>query len=360
VSASVAFDVRRAQWAPQVGIARYARCLVRAILALEPKDIDLWTLELDDAPKVGDEANRTIVGRGHHFLQRLYQEQVAMARIGRRVDLVHLPWYEGPLRPASRFVVNVHDLDTLERPAGYSWRFRAYYNALLRTYVRTAKRIIVPSEATLSALRARWPSDRYVVIPYGVDPVFEDWDEHEDQQEGVRYILYTGGFGMRKHLGDLLKAFDRIASSETDVRLVISGTPPHEVRRAVSDLRACNRVDLVGHVTDHELARLYRSASAVAYPSVLEGFGFPIVEGFSSGTPVVAARAGSIPEIAGDACVLVEPGSPTELAEGLLAVLNDGAFAARLIAAGRERARRYRWSESARRTLDVYRAALSQ
>ena len=360
MSKTVAIDVRRTQWAPQLGIARYARCLVSAILALEPTDIDLWTLELEDAPEVGDKANRTIVGRGHHFLQRWYQEQVAMARIGKRVDLVHLPWYEGPLRPRCPLIVNIHDLDTVERPAGYSWRFRGYYNSLLRTYIRIAKRIIVPSEATLSALRSRWPNDRYLVIPYGVDPVFEDWDEGEGRLEGARYILYSGGFGLRKRLDNLLEAFDHIASSENEVRLVISGTAPPEVRRTITAMRARDRVDLVGYLTDRELARLYRSASAVAYPSVLEGFGFPVVEGFASNTPVVATRAGSIPEIAGDACVLVEPGSPTELAEGLLAVLNDGGLADRLIAAGRERARLYRWSESARRTLDVYRAALSE
>ena len=151
MSASAAIDVRRATWAPQVGIARYSRCLLDAMLALEPSDFEFRPLDLAGSVR-WQNADVISVGRGHHFAQRFVQEQVAMARASRSVDLLHLPWYEGPGRATCPIVVNVHDLDTIENPEGYSLRFRSYYNTLLRIYIRTARQIIVPSTATLEAL----------------------------------------------------------------------------------------------------------------------------------------------------------------------------------------------------------------
>jgi glycosyltransferase involved in cell wall biosynthesis len=356
MSPSVAIDVRRATWAPQAGIARYSRCLVDAMLALEPSDLEVRPLDIAGSGR-WQRARVIRIGRGHHFAQRFVQEQVAMVRISRGVDLLHLPWFEGPILPGCPLVVNVHDLETLEYARSYSLRFRAYYNALLRIYVRTARRIIVPSKATLTAVGSRWPHGRYVLVPYGVDPLFEEPVEGARDEEDP-YILYSGGFGPRKRLGDLLDAFDRIAEAERHVRLVIVGTAPKDVVRAVARSAAGDRIDLVGYVEDLELVRLYRSASVVAYPSVLEGFGFPVVEAFATETPVVATASGSIPEIVGEAGLLVQPKSPVDLAEALLAVLRDRTLAARLAAAGRKRVGLYRWSETARRTLAVYREAL--
>jgi glycosyltransferase involved in cell wall biosynthesis len=355
MSARVAIDVRRATWAPQVGIARYSRCLVRAMLALEQSDLELRPLDLAES-RQWQHANAISVGRGHHFAKRFFQEQLTMTRLSRGIDLLHLPWYEGPFRPGCPCVVNVHDLDTVQRPDGYSLRFRAYYNTLLRIYIRKARRIIVPSSATLNTLRSRWPGGPYVLVPYGVDPIFEE--PLERRTNGSPYILYSGGFGRRKRLGDLLAAFDRIAETEVDVRLLIAGAAPPDVVSAVGASAARDRIDLVGYVEDLELVRLYRSASVVAYPSILEGFGFPVVEAFATGTPVVATYSGSVPEIAGGAGLLVQPKSPEDLAEALLAVLRDGSLAARLVAAGHERVGCFRWSETARRTLAVYREAL--
>jgi glycosyltransferase involved in cell wall biosynthesis len=326
------------------------------MLALGAADLELRTLDLAGSERYHG-ANSIRVGRGHHFAERFVQEQITMARVTRDIDLLHLPWYEGPVRASCPLVVNVHDLDTIENRDGYSLRFRTYYNTLLRIYLRTARRIIVPSSATLEALKSRWPRGRYVLVPYGVDPIFEQPPE-QIPDGGTPYILYSGGFGARKRLGDLLQAFDRVAAVERDVRLLIVGAAPEEFVRAVARIPARGRIELTGYVEDRELVRLYRSARVVAYPSALEGFGFPVLEAFASGTPVVATLAGSIPEIAGDACLLVRSASPNELAEALLAVLQDDRLAARLATAGRERSARYRWSETAKRTVAVYRAAL--
>jgi glycosyltransferase involved in cell wall biosynthesis len=356
VSARIGIDLRRATWAPQVGISRYSRCLVSAMLASGAEDLDLKTLDLRGAePYPGSES--IAIGRGHHFAVRLVQEQMTMARATRSLDLLHLPWYEGPVWVSCPLVVNVHDLDTVDNHEGYSRRFRTYYNTLLRIYLRTARQIIVPSAATLEVLESRWPHGRYALVPYAVDPLFEKPVE-QAPNGGGRFILYSGGFGARKRVGDLLDAFARVAQAEPDVRLVMVGSVPRDMAGTLATAAARDRIELRGYIEDRQLVSLYRSASVVAYPSVLEGFGFPVLEAFATGTPVVATRSGSIPEIAGEAGLLVRPSAPNELADALLAVLRDEQLAARLAAAGHERNRLYRWSETARKTMAVYREAL--
>lgn len=356
MSARVGIDLRRATWAPQVGISRYSRCLVTALLDLEEEEFAFRTLDLCGSERYLN-AESITTGRGHHFAARFLQEQMTMARVTLHLDLLHLPWYEGPGWSSCPIIVNIHDLDTVDNRDGYSLRFRAYYNTLLRLYVRTARRIIVPSSATLEALESRWPRGRYALVPYAVDPIFET-STGRTPNGGRRFILYSGGFGARKRLDDLLGAFARVAETERDVRLVIVGAAPPDAVRSVARAATRDRIELRGYVDDRHLVSLYESASVVAYPSVLEGFGFPVLEAFATGTPVVATRAGSIPEIAGDACLLVRPYSSTELAEALLAVLQDEQLAARLAAAGRERNGLYRWSETAKKTMEVYREAL--
>ena len=125
-----------------------------------------------------------------------------------------------------------------------------------------------------------------------------------------------------------------------------------EAERTVANLGIGARVEFAGHVDKPRLAELYRNAECLVLPSRYEGFGLPVVEAMASGTPVVAAAAGAVPEVAGDAAVLVEPGRPQALADGVRRALAERE---RLVRAGLEQARRFSWSETARRTLEVYR-----
>jgi glycosyltransferase involved in cell wall biosynthesis len=123
----------------------------------------------------------------------------------------------------------------------------------------------------------------------------------------------------------------------------------------VSRLGLEERVDLAGHVQREELAALYRGAACLVFPSRYEGFGLPVLEAMASGTPVVAAAAGAVPEVAGDAAILVEPGQPEAIADGITRAL---ANRERLVAAGLQRAAQFSWTDTARRTLAVYRELL--
>jgi alpha-1,3-rhamnosyl/mannosyltransferase len=170
--------------------------------------------------------------------------------------------------------------------------------------------------------------------------------------------LYTGGYGPRKRIDDLISAFDQIASAVATGELVMAGVPSTDAWNAINRSRHRRRIRVTGFVDDDQLAQLYRSAEVVAYPTLLEGFGFPVVEAFASGTPIVATRSGSIPEIARGAALLVEPGDARELAEAIRSVLDGNGLATSLSSAGLGRVAEYGWPRVALQTLDVYRKAI--
>ena len=213
----------------------------------------------------------------------------------------------------------------------------------------------MPSEATLDAVTRRFPGAPVVLIPQGIDDAFFAPDTQRRPPSAPPMILYTGGYGYRKRVGDLLRAFELVRARFPEASLVLTGRAPEGLATSIARVAGSNRIETTGIVSDTDLARLYRRAAVVAYPSVLEGFGFPVLEAFASGTPVVATRSGSIPEIAGDAACLVSPQSPGDLADGLLEVITNEGLASRLSARGHERAQGFRWSRTAMLTADVYR-----
>jgi glycosyltransferase involved in cell wall biosynthesis len=354
--AGVFVDVRRASWQPGLGISRYSRSLVREMLAYPHPDIELILIDLKSSDWPADIVAR--VRGGSNFVQRAYQEQIEMLMLSRRADLLHLPWYEGPAVPACPLVMNIHDLDTFENKRFYSWRFRAYYNSLLRVQARRATHVIVPSQATLRSVERVWPTARIAIIPNGVDEIFFDREPNGHDPSWPPTILYTGGYGYRKRVEDLLQAFDVISVRDRDVRLVLTGRAPERIRRLVALRKSSPRIEITGFLSDSKLSKLYQAATVLAYPSMLEGFGFPVLEAFASGTPVVAARSGSIPEIAEGAAELVEPCRPEQLADALLQLLANDRLARELGARGRQRAAGFQWSRTARLTLELYRAVL--
>ncbi|TMK97998.1 MAG: glycosyltransferase family 4 protein [Actinobacteria bacterium] len=278
-----------------------------------------------------------------------------MAALTRHLDLLHLPWSEGPVRPLCPTVITLFDLATLDNASSYGVGYRLYYPTLLRAHVRSAAAVIVTSRATLELARARWPNKRYRQIPLAVDPWFRAVEA--EPRTPVPTILYTGGFDPRKRTSDLIEAVSRLRARVPAVRLLLTGHPPSSlVERARRELH--DAVTITGYLEDEELARLYRRAWVVAYPTDMEGFGFPILEAFASGTPVVATRAGSTEEVASGGAVLVEPGSVDDLENALERALCDETLRASLRAAGLRRASEFSWEQVARRTLDVYRELL--
>jgi glycosyltransferase involved in cell wall biosynthesis len=249
-------------------------------------------------------------------------------------------------------VVTVHDLSFERDPAVMGLRDRLIFRAVVPRSARRAARVLAVSERTKRDLIELYdiPDEKIVVTPNGVDPVFSPDGPSPDADP---YALFVGALQPRK---DPQSAIDALALlGDGELRLVLVG--PDKGGRAAAEQAAernglRGRVEFRGHVPQEELAALYRGAACLVFPSRYEGFGLPVLEAMASGTPVVATTAGALPEVAGDAAILVEERDPVALAGGIERALADRE---RLVAAGLERATRFTWPETARRTLAVYR-----
>ena len=285
-----------------------------------------------------------VIGRVPGRLQRPF----ARAAYG-AADLVH----RADLRlPAARTeVVTVHDL----APLRFADEGAIPHRALAA--LASARAVICPSRFAADELAEVAGIDEAVVIWNGVPPDVWDTAPTESLRELAlppRFVLHTGGATQRKNLAALAAAWRLMAQSSPDVGLVLCG-PPDE--RRTSLFASLPRVLMPGRVARTQLLALMSAAELVVVPSMYEGFGFPALEAMARGTAVVAAARASLPEICGDAALLVEP-TPDALAEAMSRVLGDEALRERLASAGQDHAQHFTWEESARRHAEVYRAAL--
>jgi glycosyltransferase involved in cell wall biosynthesis len=269
------------------------------------------------------------------------------------VDLIHATALTIP--PKSKpLVVTVHDLAWLKSPDHFTSRGVRFFNRGLELALRDADLVLCPSEATKrDCLGAGWRPETVRVVPLGVAaPAATDAAVADARARYVLnkpYVLWTGTVEPRKNLPALLDAW---ASIDSDHDLVLVG--PQGWNEDLGGRLNVAGVRRLGFVPQPDLAPLYAGAAAFCFPSLTEGFGFPVLEAMSQGTPVVTSRGTSTEELAGDAAVLVDPRDTRSIAEGLRAVLEDEALARKLGDAGRERAARYSWATTAEDVANAY------
>ena len=261
-----------------------------------------------------------------------------LARAARGADVLHCPTFRGPFRSPVPLVVTVYDLAVLRHPEAFNRWTRSYSRVAVPRVVRAAARLIAISEFTKRELEEVLgvPPERVRVVHLGVEAAFTP---DGPAAEGD-YVLAVGTLEPRKNLERLVAAASRLG---LEVRVAggagWGGVAPRGVVR-------------LGFVSDEELARQYRGALCLCYPSLYEGFGIPVVEAMACGTPVVTSRGTSTEEVAGGAAELVEPADVDSIAAGI-----ERALARRdeLVRLGLERARAFGWDRAARETVDVYR-----
>lgn len=303
--------------------------------------------------------------------RQLAWEQVELplraARAG--ADVIHVPGGSAaPLARLGALVVTVHDLAPLRDPALLPpGRGRWYWSRWMPLTVRRADRVIVPSSSTRDDVVRLLgvPAHRVHLMPLAV-PLDVSSAQPPGAVDAVRqryrlpprYVLYVGTIDRRKDYRGLLEATQAL---DADVALVIAGSViagRTDFAVALADLRLEDRVRVLGYVPDDDLVALYRGAAVFVYPSFFEGFGLPVIEAMASGTPVVTYRTTSLPEVAGDAAILLEPPvSPIALAKAIREVMDDPELRRRLVERGRARAAAFDWPTAARLTADVYAAA---
>jgi alpha-1,3-rhamnosyl/mannosyltransferase len=286
-----------------------------------------------------------------------------------RLDVVHHAGGTVPMLSRVPAVVTLHDLQPLSHPERFSWRKRTYLRAVVPRSLRRARLVVTLGEFAGVDAVARCGVDpaRLRRVPFGVEP---PGPQPPDAVTAAvlagyglvdrRFVLYPAITYPHKNHETLVRAFARLADDRPDLQLVLTGgVGPAEglVSAAVEAYGLADRVRRLGRVPAADLDVLYRHASVLAFPSTYEGFGLPVLEAMAHGLAVVASAAGGLPDVTGDAAVLVAPLDAAAWAAALASVLDDPDRAAALAAAGRRRADHFRWSDSADALAEVYREA---
>ncbi len=293
----------------------------------------------------------------------------ALARAG--ADLYHSLFYLMPLFPGVPTVLSLMDLIPLVHPETQpAWK-RAGFALAYRAALSRADALVAISESTRRDVCERFgvAPGRIRVVPPAAHERFSP--APPDAVSGLRsrlglpgpYLLYFGSNKPHKNLVRLVEAFLAVAPPRADLVLAVGGVwdPRYDEAKtaaAASPLR--HRVRFLGPVDDGDLPALYSGALAFAFPSLYEGFGLPVLEAMACGTPVVTSATSSLPEVTGDAGLLVDPRSTDALAAALARLCDDESLRADLSARGRARASRFSWSRTARAHLDLYRELVAR
>lgn len=371
------------------GIGRYAVELTKALVALQSESSGLSYVLFPGRGQpawmetvLAEHANTCLGIRRWRWPRAGIPARVARAAllIARRsralgVDVLHcMDFLDTPLGAVgrTRIVATVHDISPILYPETFTRRHALFFGALARTLARRADRLITVSHAAAGEI-IEWDgtlSEKLSVVHLGVSDVFRPAEPRIVDEVRTRYqlpaeyLVCLATVQPRKNLERLVDAYALLIGRDALVPpLVVAGRLGWlygPILRAVAERRLQAHVRLLGFVPDEHLPALLTGAKAFVFPSIHEGFGLPVLEAMACGTPVVTSNCSSLPEIAGDAAVLVDPRDVESIAHGIQRILTDAALAADLMQRGFRRAATFTWTRAAQRTLDVYRACVGQ
>ncbi|MGH7870267.1 MAG: glycosyltransferase family 4 protein, partial [Candidatus Dormibacteraceae bacterium] len=344
---------------PRVGMVTVAVELTRALLSWGEVGHRFTLLCSDGCPSQLESWSPAIISSPshHEMFNKLAWLPSVEASLG--ADLMFYPYWPAPpwrSGKAPKAVVFIHDLAFRIRPDEVPWQQRAYLGWLVPTAVRRAAAILVPSNTTREDLLNFYPrpgleSRLHVVgegsglervrggqMPAGLKPGF---------------ILAVGTIEARKNYHSLLAAHRLLRERGSPPPLVVVGGAGWQPSKVATDLAQDPQVRLLGHVDDETLLTLYRQASLLAFPSLYEGFGLPLLEAMQQGLPAVIGDAGSLPELAAGTAISVEPTDVEAIADGLERVLGDKQLRDRLSQAGRRRGAEFSWQLTALRVIKI-------
>ncbi len=358
----IGIDASRAARAQRTGTEGYSLHLIQALLALDQTND--YTLYFNQAPAAG------LLPQGSRCRHRVMPFPRLWTHLRLSVemalhppDVLLVPAHVLPLIHPRRSVVTIHDLGYLREPQAHRPLDRLYLDLSNRYHVRAAARLLAISQATKDDLVSRYrvAPERVVVTHLAAG---EDMRPVEDaaRMAAVRaryglageYLLYVGTLQPRKNLARLMQGFAPVAAQHPALQLVLAGKKGwmyEDIFAQVRQLGLEGRVVFTGYVDTADLPALYSGALAFVFPSLYEGFGMPVLEAMACGAPVVAANTSSLPEVAGDAALLVDPTDVDAISGALARLAGDAALRRELRARGLAQAARFSWERCARETL---------
>jgi glycosyltransferase involved in cell wall biosynthesis len=362
------------------GIARYARHLYNALLhkntslVLHPISASTnGTLEEIDALKSRTGLTVLPWGRKVTPLSWMFFNFPFLENgVSNQIDIVHalsLGYKVATLKP---YVVTIHDIGPLTHPQFFTKKDQWFMKGSLKQAVKKATAMICVSQATADAVEDyavanynQSVKERIHVVHEGVDSIFlkaplveEITDFHiAESLLNNPFVLTVGQISPRKNLQAVLEAFSTLKDEIPNLQLIAvggNGWDIGKVEEQINTLGLKNRVYFLGYVSDELLRYLYRKALVFVYPSLFEGFGLTVLEAMASKCPVITSNNSSLPEIAGDAAILINPNDITELSTNILYVYNNPEKRAQMISDGFERAKFFSWDKAAKLTQKVY------
>ncbi|HKC57375.1 MAG TPA: glycosyltransferase family 1 protein [Vicinamibacterales bacterium] len=362
----IAIDARKLH---DFGIGTYIRNLLRHLSRIDRANEYVL---LCHEPDMGVAATlgpnfRAVLERARNY-SVAEQVHVPWVLMREKPAVYHAPHYVLPFAVRCRSVVTIHDCIHLMFPQYLPNRAaHAYARGAMWSAARRSDRILTVSEASKRDILHFFnvPPEKISVVYNAIDERF--WIEPpEEEVERVRerfqlhqrFVLYVGGIKPHKNLVRLIEAFAELRKGEfEELKLLIIGdeiSKAPALRRAVHIHKLHKHVRFLGFLPDETLAALYRLAAVFVFPSLYEGFGLPPLEAMASGTPVVTSNVSSLPEVAGDAAMLVDPYDVASIVAGMRRVLSDPALADEMRRKGLIRARDFSWERSVARTHDIY------
>jgi glycosyltransferase involved in cell wall biosynthesis len=361
--------------ARQGGNETYIRNLIRSLAEIDGEN--RYTIYLAN-PRAAKEWSNGFATRHQNFSIVSLPPPTPIIRVPlylayelrrRPVDVLHVQFTAPPFCPAP-VVATIHDLAFEHLPETFTRRGSLQLKLTVRRTAHRAARIATVSEYSRQDLLRtyRLPPEKVAVTYNGIESHFTTKPSSANEAEEVSrrfgiergFLLAVGSLQPRKNLVRLIRAYAGLRAGHADFthQLVIVGRKlwlTDEIFAEVKRQQWAKDLILTDYVADEDLPRLYRAATAFVYPSLFEGFGLPPVEAMACGTPVVTSNTSSLPEVTGEAALLIDPHSEEDLTRALLSIVRDDALRAKLRAAGIEQAKKFTWREAAEKTLRLYR-----
>lgn len=370
---NIAIEARPIKWSYGTGIGNYTYGMIERLNEIDVEN-QYWFLWPDAAP--GEDIP---FSRPYRFYQMPKDddreaEEIPQWLAAEQIDLFHLPQngFRAPRSQTSKIVVTIHDLIPYRLPEIVRPSFMRRFITEMPQIIERADGIISVSEASKRDIIDIFNVDpaKIAVIPSAPSPIFQRLPKETSRRLLAErhhilknFILYVGGLNARKNVAELICAYAKIYRELPGLpQLVVVGAESKNRRKLellAEALEVKNDVVFPGFVENTELPWFYNAADLFVYPSLYEGFGLPPLEAMACGTPVIVSNVSSLPEVAGDAALQVNPHDTLELAEAILMMLSNESFRCSYQEKGVHRSQLYTWTENARRILEVYRNVMN-